>query len=199
MQERGAAPPLTDGGRRDGGATRRLILAGTVAGLVVLVDQLTKTWAVHRLSNGPIHVVWKLDLQLQFNSGGAFSIAQGRAPVLAAVAAVLVVVLVLAIRRVRSDGLALALGLVVGGALGNLADRIVRDHGGAVVDFVALHFWPTFNVADACIVVGAVLVAWSLMRNPGASTPESTPGGGDDAPAGAPGPPGERGDDGGAG
>jgi signal peptidase II len=54
----------------------------------------------------------------------------------------------------------------LGGALGNLCDRFFRDDHGAVVDFVALHFWPTFNVADACIVVGCVLLAISLLRAP---------------------------------
>lgn len=171
MQERRAAPPLSDGRRRHPGATRRLAIAGAVAALVVLVDQLTKTWAVHRLSRGPIHLAWKLDLELAYNSGGAFSIAQGAAPVLAVIAAVLVVVLVAVIRRVRSDGLAVALGLVVGGALGNLADRVVRNHHGAVVDFIDFHFWPTFNVADSCIVVGALLVALSMWRSPPARSP----------------------------
>jgi len=75
-----------------------------------------------------------------------------------------VVVLVTLARHVRSTALAVALGLVVGGALGNLTDRVVRHHGGAVVDFIALHFWPTFNVADSCIVVGGILAALLLWR-----------------------------------
>jgi len=163
VQERGTAPPLSDtGGRR--GAGRRLVVAGVVALVVVAVDQATKTWAVHRLSHGPIHVVWKLDLQLQYNTGAAFSIAQGWAPVLAGVAAVAVVGVLVAVRRVRSVWAAASLGLVAGGALGNLADRIVRPHGGGVVDFIALHFWPTFNVADASIVVGAAVSAALLWR-----------------------------------
>lgn len=132
---------------------------------MVAVDQLTKAWAVHRLPQGPVHVVWKLDLELALNTGSAFSLARGWAPVLAGLAVVAVVVLVAFVRRVTSTAMAVAVGLVVGGALGNLADRAFRSHGGAVVDFIALHFWPTFNVADAAIVVGAAWAAVLLWRS----------------------------------
>lgn len=162
MQERGAAPPLSGRGRA---SWRRLLVAGVVAAVVVAADQATKTWAVHRLSHGSVHVVWKLDLQLTYNTGSAFSFAQGWAPVLAGVAVVIVVLLLAIVRRVHSTGLAAALGMVVGGALGNLADRLLRSHHGAVVDFVALHFWPTFNVADASIVVGGMVAAFLLLRS----------------------------------
>jgi signal peptidase II len=164
MQERGTAPALNDEGRSRPANKRHLLLAGLVAAAVVLVDQLTKTWAVHRLSHGPIHVVWKLDLQLGYNSGASFGLARGWAPVIAGVALAAVVVLVAAVRHVASALLALFLGLVIGGAVGNLSDRIFRGHHGSVVDFIALHFWPTFNVADACVVVGAVGAALLLVR-----------------------------------
>jgi signal peptidase II len=87
------------------------------------------------------------------------------APILAAVAVVVVVVLLAFVRRVNSGFLAGAIGLVVGGAVGNLADRVLRSHHGAVVDFIAPHFWPTFNVADAAIVVGAFWAAFLLWRS----------------------------------
>ena len=77
---------------------------------------------------------------------------------------VVVVLLLASVRRVRSDLLAVSIGLVVGGALGNLADRVLRSHHGAVVDFIALHFWPTFNVADTAIVVGVLWAAFLLWR-----------------------------------
>jgi signal peptidase II len=163
MQERGAAPPLSDGERPRRDALRRLLIAGGVAVVVVAVDQTTKTWAVDRLSRGPIHVVWKLDLQLTYNSGAAFSFAQGWGPVLGAVAVIAVLVMLGAVRRVQSTPIAVALGLVVGGALGNLSDRVLRHHG-AVIDFIALHFWPTFNVADSCIVVGGILAGVLLWQ-----------------------------------
>jgi signal peptidase II len=164
MQERRAAPPLSDGERPRRDALRRLLIAGTVAVVVVAADQATKSWAVHRLSRGPIHVVWKLDLQLTYNSGAAFSFAQGWAPVLGGVAVVAVLVVLGAVRRVQSTAIAVALGLVAGGAIGNLADRVVRSHRGSVIDFIALHFWPTFNVADSCVVVGGILAAALLWR-----------------------------------
>ncbi len=67
--------------------------------------------------------------------------------------------------RAPTRGRAAALGLVLGGALGNLADRAFRGHHGAVVDFIALHVWPTFNVADSCIVIGGLLIVVSLWRS----------------------------------
>jgi signal peptidase II len=85
------------------------------------------------------------------------------------VAVVLVVVLVVLAWRAPTAGRAAILGLILGGALGNLADRAFRNDHGAVVDFIALHFWPTFNVADASIVVGCVLLLVALVRGPRAS------------------------------
>lgn len=164
MQERRTAPTLNDGKPPKRDAVRRLLMAGAVAVVVVAVDQATKSWAVDRLSRGPIHVVWKLDLELTYNSGAAFSFARGWAPVLGGLAVVAVLVMLGAIRRVQSTPIAVALGLVVGGALGNLADRVFRSHHGAVVDFIALHFWPTFNVADSCVVVGGILAGLLLWR-----------------------------------
>lgn len=164
MQERGAAPALT-GGRWRPERARRLLVALAVASVVVAADQATKSWAVSRLSHGSIHVVWRLDLALSYNSGSAFGLAQGWAPVLAAVAAVVVVILLAAVRGARGDAMAVCLGLVVGGAIGNLVDRVVRGHHGAVVDFIALHFWPTFNVADSCITVGVILAAVLAWRD----------------------------------
>jgi signal peptidase II len=156
---------------------RRLALAAAVAAVVVVVDQVTKTWAVHRLTRGDIHVVWKLDLQLTYNSGASFGVARGWAPVIAGVAIAAVVLLLSTVRRVQSDALTVALGLIIGGAVGNLIDRVVRGHHGGVVDFIALHFWPTFNVADSCVVVGSVAAALLVSRravDPADSTTSST-------------------------
>ncbi|HML00561.1 MAG TPA: signal peptidase II [Acidimicrobiales bacterium] len=166
MQERGAAPALSTDRRRRRG-TSRLLIALVVAAVVVAVDQITKTWASHRLAHGSIHVIWKLDLVLSYNTGAAFGLARGWAPVLAAAAALVVVMVLAVVRGVRSKVMAAALGLVIGGALGNLADRVFRGHHGAVVDFIALHFWPTFNVADACITVGVILAALLAWREDG--------------------------------
>ncbi len=169
MQERRAVPTLIDdppaGTIRSTGAGR-LLLAGGVACLVVLADQLTKSWAVSRLRAGPIHVVGTLDLELARNSGGSFSILQGQTSLLVILAVVLVSALAVVVWRAETTGRAAAVGLIIGGAFGNLSDRLFRGEHGSVVDFVALHFWPTFNVADACIVVGCGLLVISLLRRP---------------------------------
>ena len=149
----------------DSGA-RRLAVALAVMAAVVAVDQLTKWWAVSRLGTGPIHVIGTLDLELSRNTGASFSLLQGKAFVLVPVAVVLAAALSVMAWRAPNSGRAVILGLILGGALGNLADRFFRDDHGAVVDFVALHFWPTFNVADACIVVGCILLLISLLRGP---------------------------------
>lgn len=171
MQERGTVATLTDQVGSETGRPRarwgswsRLAIASVLAVLVVLVDQLTKSWAVSRLSQGPVHVLGPLDLQLQRNTGSAFSLFQGDAVVLVVIAVVLVGALLVMAGRAATSGRAVVLGLILGGALGNLADRLFRGDNGAVIDFIALHVWPTFNVADSCIVIGCVLLIVSLLR-----------------------------------
>ena len=138
---------------------RAPLLLPVLAGVVVVVDQVSKTWALHHFSERPRHIFWTLRLAVTFNSGAAFSIGRGVTPLFVAAAVIMVVVLAVAGRRDRSLVSATALGLVLGGALGNLVDRLVRHHGGAVIDFIDFRWWPVFNVADSCIVVGAILLA----------------------------------------
>ena len=145
---------------------RCLAVAAAVVVAVVALDQLTKWWALRRLDSGPVHVLGTFDLELSRNTGSAFSLFQGRGPLLAVVAVVLVAVLGTLAWRAPTVGRAAVLGLIAGGALGNLSDRVFRGDHGAVVDFVDLHFWPTFNLADACITVGCVLLVVSLLRAP---------------------------------
>jgi signal peptidase II len=171
LQERGAVATLTSNAESStvrrgapAGASLRLVGAVAVAAAVVAVDQLTKWWAVGRLDTGPIHVIWTLDLALSRNTGSAFSLFQGDAAVLVVIAVILVTVLLVLVYRSPSFSRAVILGLIIGGAVGNLSDRMFRGDHGAVVDFIDFHFWPTFNVADACIVVGCVLLAVSLFR-----------------------------------
>lgn len=142
---------------------RRYLLAGSTALVALGVDQLTKSLAVAYLRS-PVHLIGPLSLRLMYNSGAAFSLGRGFSTWLAGLGIVLVAVLLLAIRRVPTRTGAVAMGLVLGGALGNLTDRIIRHHQGAVIDFIYTSWWPTFNVADSCIVVGAVLLViatWS--------------------------------------
>lgn len=171
LQERGTVATLTGQAGSETsrpvsrwGSWSRLAIASVVAASVVVVDQLTKSWAVSRLSHGPIHVLGRLDLELQRNTGSAFSLFQGEAVVLVVIAVVLVGVLLVMAGRAPTSGRAIVFGLIVGGALGNLADRLFRGDHGAVIDFIAFHVWPTFNVADSCIVVGCVLLIVSLLR-----------------------------------
>lgn len=132
---------------------------------VVVADQLTKHWALGSFQYTPRHVFWTLELVVAHNTGAAFSLLSGRGigPAIALAAVVIVVIILRTLRTVRGRTAAIASGLVVGGALGNLADRLFRSHGGflqgAVVDWINFQWWPVFNLADAAICVGAVLLA----------------------------------------
>ncbi|NKY26708.1 signal peptidase II [Nocardia gamkensis] len=136
-----------------------LVLAAVVLGL----DLLTKTIAVAKLTPGdPVSIVGDVArLSLVRNPGAAFSMATGMTWLLTLVAAAVVVGVVRIGRTLRSLGWAIGLGMVLGGALGNLMDRLFRAPGplqGHVVDFVAIGWWPVFNVADSAIVCGAILL-----------------------------------------
>ncbi|QNG39366.1 signal peptidase II [Geodermatophilaceae bacterium NBWT11] len=106
------------------------------------------------------------------NTGAAFSFAEGATVVFSLIAVVIAVVIVRVARRLFSLGWAVALGLVLGGALGNLVDRVFRDPGflrGGVVDFLSVfgpngQVWPIFNVADSSIVCGGILGAVLAIR-----------------------------------
>ena len=159
--------------RARGGAQRSAILLFGTAGVVFLLDRLTKLWAERTLAvEGPIEIVRGfLRLRFTTNPGGAFSIL-GSVPwfFAAATIGVSVLIVVAAFRPRRVLG-SVALGLILGGALGNLTDRAVRGPGlsGEVVDFVDVHLgtafsWPVFNVADSAIVIGAILLAISSLR-----------------------------------
>jgi signal peptidase II len=129
------------------------------AATVVVADQLTKWWALRALDDNTIDLFWTLRLRLVFNTGAAFSLVQGLGPVLALGAVAIVVVLLWIGRVAPNRATAIAFGLIAGGALGNLADRLFRSGegflGGAVVDFIDVQWWPVWNVADMAIVVGA--------------------------------------------
>ena len=176
------------GPRRDGTtATRRAgrpLLATAIVFGVVALDQLSKWWAVRELSDGPIGVIGDdIGFVLVRNTGSAFSLFQAFTPLLAIVAIVVAVVLVRTVHRTRDTLMVVGLSLVLGGALGNLIDRLFRTPGflkGAVVDFIHVGDFPTFNIADSAITIGAVLiVVWAvradLRERRGA--PDASPGG----------------------
>ncbi len=137
---------------------------------VVALDQLTKHWALNALDDGPIELVGSLRLKLTFNASAAFSMGGGRTTLIAVVALVVSAVLVRMGLRAERPLWAAGLGIVLGGALGNLVDRVFRAGsgilGGHVVDFIDLQWWPVFNVADISLWVGIGLVLLDSRRQP---------------------------------
>jgi signal peptidase II len=140
---------------------------GAVAAVVLALDVVSKVLVVAKLENhAPVRLLGGgIYLVETRNSGAAFSVGTGFTIVLTVVAVVVIGVILRTARRMRSVGWSVALGLILGGALGNLADRLFRAPGvgrGHVVDWISLfsndgHVWPIFNLADSSIVCGAVL------------------------------------------
>jgi signal peptidase II len=152
-------------------ASRGTVVVAAVALAVVAVDQLTKAWAVNALDDGhDVDVVWTLRFHLTFNGGMAFSQGRGLGPVIGVLAIVVVAVLLISLRRTGSTVASVAVGLVVGGAAGNILDRLFRSGDGfltgEVVDFIDLQWWPVFNVADAAVVIGGILLLLSTALAP---------------------------------
>jgi signal peptidase II len=166
-QSSGSADPVTEPAAPPP-ARKRLRLLLSVAAVVLVLDIVTKVLAVRLLTPGqpvPIFgdtVTWTLVR----NSGAAFSMATGYTWVLTLVATGVVIGIIWMGRRLVNPWWALGLGMILGGALGNLVDRFFRSPGplrGHVVDFLSVGWWPVFNVADPSVVGGAILlVALSL-------------------------------------
>lgn len=157
-----------------------LTVSSLLAVGVVTVDQLTKHWALGRLGDGDvIHVIWTLQFNLAFNSGMAFGRAQGLGPVIAIVATIVIVWLLLSIRRASTRSSTVAIGLVIGGAAGNLVDRVFRGGDvlrGSVVDFIDFQWFPIFNVADVAINVGGALLILGFVLDARRSSNEEVAG-----------------------
>lgn len=145
------------------GKALRKAVAFALGGLVVGLDQLTKAWALRALPDGESMTLIPglLRLHVTENSGAAFSMLQGAGSFLVLAIVAAVVVILLAIRSSEGWWETLTLGLVLGGAIGNLIDRLTRGPGfsdGRVVDWIDPSFFPTFNVADASITTGVALL-----------------------------------------
>ena len=160
----GAAPRATP-------ARRRTLVTTLVvlAAVVLAVDQLTKQLALDHLTEGVRRPVLGdlLGIQLLFNPGAALGLATGTTWLLTLVAVAVVVVIVRAARRLGSRGWTVALGLLLGGAVGNLVDRMIREPGvarGHVVDFIAYGDLFVGNVADIAIVAAAGLLMLLSLR-----------------------------------
>ena len=142
---------------------RRLRLLLTVAAVVLTLDIVTKVLAVRLLPPGqPVSIIGDtVTWTLVRNSGAAFSMATGYTWVLTLIATGVVVGIFWMGRRLVSPWWALGLGMILGGAMGNLVDRFFRAPGplrGHVVDFLSVGWWPVFNVADPSVVGGAILL-----------------------------------------
>ena len=149
---------------------RRIVLFALVAVVVLALDVVSKVLVVAHLppTHAPNRILGGLIYLDQVrNSGAAFSLGTGFTAILTVVALAVVVIIIRSAKRLRSIGWAIALGLVLGGALGNLVDRLARHPGvgrGYVVDWISVFgpdgaHWPIFNLADSGIVCGAILAA----------------------------------------
>lgn len=152
-------------------------LTALIAVAIVVADQATKHWALNALGDGrTIDIVGSLRFNLAFNTGMAFAKGQGIGPIIAVVGVIVVAYLLVGLRRDTKPG-AVLVGMVAGGAAGNIVDRLFRGDAwlrGAVVDFIDLQWWPIFNIADAAIVLGAgALVIASLIPEKPAADLES--------------------------
>ncbi len=157
LQERGTVAALT----------RPRVLAFAIAAVVVAADRVTTTFALDHLHD--VRHLWgPVGLALTFNSGFAFSLFSGRAVAVTVLLCIGIMALAFVVAQVRTVPLAIGGGLVLGGAVGNLSERIVGGHGGRVPDFITLDYWPTFNLADACVTVGVVIVIATLLFGAGA-------------------------------
>lgn len=150
-------------------ARRRTGLLAAVAAAVLALDVLTKVWVVAELEGQrTIELLGgQLLLRVLRNPGAAFSFATDATIVFTVVAVVVIGAIVRVSGRVRSTGWAISLGLLLGGAAGNLVDRLFRSPGigrGAVVDFIDFQVYPSFNLADSGIVLGGLLAVLLSLR-----------------------------------
>jgi signal peptidase II len=171
--EHDASAPPTPGG------WRTITLFAVIAGAALALDIVSKVLVAANLGvqpdgtfHPPVRILGgAIYLDETRNSGAAFSVGTGATIVLTIVAAGVVAIILRTARRLRSTAWAIALGLILGGALGNLVDRVFRSPGvgrGHVVDWISVfgpdgEHWPIFNLADAAIVCGAILAALIAM------------------------------------
>ena len=151
---------------------RLVRLTAVIAAVAYAVDQVSKAWALSALTGQPAQELLGpfLRLFLIRNPGAAFSVGTGSTWILTVLAVVIIVVVIRSARRLGSRRWALAFGLLLGGALGNLTDRLLREPGfgqGHVVDFIDYNGWFIGNVADIAIVGAAGLIGWLAFTGEG--------------------------------
>lgn len=146
----------------DGSRARSVMVVLGLGGSLVAADVLTKNWAIDRLATRPITLLGgSVNLIETRNPGAAFSLGTSVTPLLTCIALAAVLGIIAASTRTTSVVMASVLALLLGGAGGNLVDRIFRDPGpfrGHVVDWIDVGAWPTFNLADSSLVTGLILL-----------------------------------------
>ena len=130
--------------------------------MVIIVDVLTKAWARGALATGPRHVVGPLSWQLSYNSGVSFSFGQSVPVVANVLTLVALCAVVVAVLRSQPGAPGVGLGLVLGGGVANMADRLASATR-QVTDFIAVGRFPIFNVADAAITIGVLVLVVLLL------------------------------------
>jgi signal peptidase II len=138
-----------------------------IAGSVVIIDQITKAIAVAKLTSaGSIPALGIIvNFTLVRNTGAAFGLFRYQTTVFVIISVIAIAFTIFYLAKKR-PALYLPFALILGGAVGNLVDRL---RFGYVVDFIDLHFWPVFNAADSCITIGAILLFVMIMRGKDAS------------------------------
>ena len=132
--------------------------------MVFFADLLSKNLARHHLSLHVVHVLGRfLELQLAFNQGAAFSLGNGHALIFTLLSSAVLLFLVVWTTRLVSTAWGVAVGLMMGGIVGNLSDRFF--FGGRVTDWIKIPYWPNFNLADSAIVCSAIIVSTLVLRN----------------------------------
>ena len=145
---------------RSTGQTPKLIVVA-----VVIADQATKNWALNSLSDGrTIDLFWTLRFNLVFNSGMAFSQGQGLGRLIGLLAIGVAVWLWSSLKKVSTNLSLVGTAMLIGGALGNVVDRLFRGEkwlAGSVIDFIDLQWFPVFNIADSAVTLGAAMLITS--------------------------------------
>jgi signal peptidase II len=141
----------------------------SLATFIWALDFLTKNWAIANLSSSPRKVIGSfLQLTLLRNPGAAFSMATGFTIIFTSISIFVALFIARYASRITSTGWAYVAGLVLGGVLGNLTDRIFREPGflyGHVIDWIELPHWPIFNIADSSICIAAAIAILLTVRN----------------------------------
>ena len=140
-----------------------------VISATLILDQLSKWLALEHLENGRVvELFWTLQLRLVRNAGVSFGKGNGLGQLISVVVVLVIIVLIKFALNSKDCRTSILYGLIIGGALGNLADRIFRESNGflkgEVVDFIDFQWWPVFNIADSAVVIGCLLLAVNGLR-----------------------------------